>query len=270
MANMTTAVLSPPIGWDDAIESILQFEEDIDDDFSFGLKGFLALDEELRSNIFGFVKVGICADRIRRFKLWESAKCDNFKDYCRNFLGKSTWYINRLIDAAQVIRLLIDAGFKYLPQCEAQARPLVKFLNGACAIDNIAIAWQKVLDNCSPDRITADRVLAIVNGEPEPEPERKIKVPRSTYEQIAHHAANAGMGVQEFIINMFDNSEGSGEPEPEPEESDLEPIPQTIADASDRAVIGSEEVILTPDRTPKPKRNKGFGQLLFGRKEKPK
>lgn len=273
---MTTAVINPPIGWEDAIDSILQFEEDIDDDFNFGLKGFLALDEELKNNIFGFVKVGICADRIRRFKLWESAKCESFKDYCRSFLGKSSWYINRLIDAAQVIRLLIDAGFKHLPQCEAQARPLVKFLHGVAAIDNIAIAWQKVLDNCPLDRITADRVLAIVNGEPEEEPDRKIKVPRSTYEQIAHHAANAGMKVSEFLVNMFDGSEGSGEPDPE--EGDREPTPQ--ADSVDNATVNedtSEKKVVnkphlpTHDRTLKPsKPNKGFGKFLFGNKEKPK
>lgn len=261
------------IGWQDAIESLLQFEHDIDDDFNFGLKGFLSLDEELKSNIFGFVKVGICADRIRRFKLWESGKFDSFKDYCQRCLSKSTWYVNRLIDAARVVRHLIDAGFCILPQCEAQARPLCKFLNAPGAIDYIAEAWQKVLDVCG-DRITADRVAQIVDDKPENEPEVKIKLPRSVYQEIAHHAANAGMKVEEFIINMFDG----GEPEPEPQE---EPEPEPIAideggmvDAPMDNQCKSDSLtrsIHTRDRNPKPsKKSKGFAQFLFGSKEKPK
>ena len=77
---------------------------------------------------FGYVVTGIWLNKIRYWKhLWQR-KAKKFSDFCQQLIGKGSWYASRLIKAAKVCLALVKQGFKLLPTCEAQARPLTKYL----------------------------------------------------------------------------------------------------------------------------------------------
>ncbi|AFY94637.1 hypothetical protein [Chamaesiphon minutus] len=196
--------MEPTTNWDDAISSLTQFEFDLDDDLGGGLGDFLSLDELAKDNLFGFVRVGIAADRIRKRKLWQCAKIyKDWNDYCTKGLGKTAWYINRTIDAANVVMTLISAGFKILPTCEAQCRPLVKLLG--VGLDAIADVWTKVVSAFTPDKITAGKILAI--AEPDRADNQQSKIDRQLVDKLAERAKQRGMTLNEYLEEMLDEDE---------------------------------------------------------------
>jgi|GEM_PF-2596654 len=239
--------------WDEAIADILNFQTDIDDDFSCSLGDFRGLDELLKSHMFGFVRVGICAERIRKFKLWQRPKVyKDWNDYCKAGLGKTSWYINRLIDASKVVLLLIESGFKVLPHCEAQCRPLVKLCNGVGAIDLVATAWEKVTSMFAADKITADRVAAIAEDR-DPDAEKITKgISKETIELAQKLAKDEGKNVDDLIRELLrDRSETNAiETQPietQPIESD--PVMSEVMDNLDRQFQNKPTKVKSIDRT---------------------
>lgn len=218
---MTTAT------YDDAIASLKNFEVELDDDLGFGLKDFFILDESAKDHLFGFVKLGLAAERIRKRKLWQCAKIyKDWGDYCVRSIGKTAWYVNRNIDAANVVMTLIEAGFKVLPTCEAQCRPLVKLVG--VGLDAIADVWGKVVSIFSADKITADRVLAIA------EPDREVKsqkLPKSVLDRLEREAKKRGMRSTELLEELLGDIE-----EPIDAEIMAEPDPEmaVVVDRLDR------------------------------------
>ena len=201
----------------DAVASLKNFEVELDDDLGFGLKDFFILDESVKEHLFGFVKLGLAAERIRKRKLWQFAKIyKDWNDYCVRSIGKTAWYVNRQIDAAKVVMTLIEAGFKILPTCEAQCRPLVKLVG--IGLDAICDVWERVVGAFSADKITADRVLAI--AEPDRVP-KTDKLPKSTLDRLEREAKKRGMRSEELLEELLSDIE-----EPIDAEIMLEPDPE--------------------------------------------
>jgi hypothetical protein len=234
--------------WNEAISDIIQFQSDIDDDFNRTLVDFHGLDELLKSHMFGFVRVGMCAERIRNFKLWERANVyKDWNHYCQAGLGKTSWYINRLIDASKIVILLIESGFKVLPHCEAQCRPLVKLANGVGAIDNVAHAWHKVTSMFTPDKITADRVAAVAEDR-DPDQEKITKgISKQTIELAYKLAKAEGKTVDDLLRELLRDRAETEPIEPDSIEAVtiVDPIKEEILDALDRQFAQTQTKVIT-------------------------
>ena len=104
-------------------------------------------DEEIKANLNGWVKAGLVAAQVKIRSLWKNSEhgYKSFADYCKRSLGKTSWYIDRLISGAEIVLQLANHGFDVLPSCEAQARHLVKASNQAGV--NVVDIWDKVYLN---------------------------------------------------------------------------------------------------------------------------
>lgn len=162
----------------------------------------------INNDTFGFVRIGIVANVIRHYKSYTHKKFKSFKDWCERGLKRTHWHIKRLIQSAVVVMRLIESGFRILPNCEAQCRPLVK-LSGA----ELTEKWQQVVDAYPPERITASAIEAIVNGASEPK-KKKLSISTELAEKLAARAAEAEMSVEELLEELLAENEPS-EPDPD-------------------------------------------------------
>lgn len=121
-------------------------------------------DNQIKSNLTGWAKAGLVAAQVKIRSLWKNSPhgYKSFADYCKRSLGKTSWYIDRLIAGAEVMLQLSRDGHNVLPSCESQVRHLVKASNQAGA--DISAIWDKVRQNNEPEKITADIVAAAVEG----------------------------------------------------------------------------------------------------------
>jgi hypothetical protein len=193
---METAISLDP----SATEELLEFCDNLD-----YLTPHLSLDrltEYIKEGFLGYVKAGVCLEKVRYLKLWKQGYA-NFKGYCEKALGKSLSYINRIIEATQVCRQLIAAGFDVLPACEAQARPLVKFL----AVDKggnseLETKWGEVLQASRGSTITAELVKNIVDGEPQTQCKR-IEIDSDVYQELEAKAKLAGLSPKALLKKLI-------------------------------------------------------------------
>jgi len=181
---------------------------------------------EIKADLLSFVRVGIVAAKVRRYRLYQLAaeKFSSFRDYCERALGKTQWHINRIIEAARVVLELAREGFELLPQNEAQARPLVKFSG-----DELIAKWQEVIDSCPPHRITANHVAEIVTPGAAPK-QQAIKVDAEDYSQLREKAAQMGITPQQLMKKLINDCHPESEvmevaePEPELEAEVIQPV----------------------------------------------
>ncbi|MFB2898056.1 hypothetical protein ACE1CI_34505, partial [Aerosakkonemataceae cyanobacterium BLCC-F50] len=151
-----------------------------------------------KSGQLGYVVAGIWLDRLRQWKhLWQR-KARTFNHFCKKLIGIGSWYANRLIKAAKVCMALVHQGFKTLPTCEAQARPLTKYLTendpvlGDYCCDEMFDKWLEVIDSAPPKKgITANHVVAIIDGEENTK--KSIRTNAKTYGRLEKMALDAGM-----------------------------------------------------------------------------
>lgn len=198
---------------------------------------------EIRNYLLSYVRVGLVADAVRRFKLYQkfddaSKNCKDFGEYCRKFVGKSEWYVNKIIDAAKVCLKLIKQGFSetQLPANEYQARPLVRLYQKAQQIYQAVIdkfcpggtgenvppeadlppdpdmvlteKWNTVISELPAYRITGERVAEIVEEKPEMDRPEKISLRASTSQRLKRAAIDAGMSLEEYLNKLQDMAEG--------------------------------------------------------------
>jgi hypothetical protein len=165
---------------------------------------------EIKNYSLGFIRVGLLADKVRRFKLYRMAneKYANFREYCEQCLGKTQWHINRLIEAAKIVLELARAGFAYLPQNEAQARPLTKLWG-----DELIAKWQEVLDTAPKHRITANHVAQIVDPDYVPA-SQAIRVDSKFYKELEEKARESGMSAAQLVKKLVQEYEPEVEPPP--------------------------------------------------------
>lgn len=200
----------------DAIESLQNFADDISDDFHWSNETLTFLTAQIWEDSFGFVRMGIAAELVRSRKLWNKSKLyTDWKDYCLKALKKTSWSIDRTIDASKVVMRLIDFGHSVLPSCEAQCRPMVAMMRNMC--EGLSEAWQTVTDELSPAKITAIGIDNIINPNREPKPET---IGKGTMNRLAKLAKQRGLTVEELVQQLLDCSE---------EPIELEPLPQPLA-----------------------------------------
>lgn len=198
----------------EAIERLRNFSDDISNDFHWSDETLNFLTSEIWEGTFGFVRVGIAAELVRSRKLWNQSKLyKDWKDYCVKALKKTSWSIDRTIDASKVVMRLIEMGHSILPSCEAQCRPMVSMMRNMC--EGLSEAWQSVTDELGVTEITATTIDRIINPDREP---KEDKIGKPTMNRLAKVAKERGLTIEELLQELLDCVE-----EPTVE---LEPLPR--------------------------------------------
>jgi hypothetical protein len=199
------------------------------DSFSPDRDGLEKIHDAIVTGSTGWLDVGAACFHLIRSNIWRLAGTfKTFKQYAEKLLGKTQWWVYRHADAYQVCQILADEGYDRLPTCEAQCRPLAKFLDRKNVIfghDEIGLceAWQLAIDTYDSHQLTAAKIDAIVNPEKEPSRE-KLNLPKELLERIQQRARDEGKSVAEYLEEIFPEN---AEPESE-SESELEPEPEQV------------------------------------------
>jgi hypothetical protein len=199
-----------------SVDDLLTFAEELD--YEGNNITFEWADNEIKNHLLSYVRVGLIAAKVKLYRTWRHAsqKFKDFKDYCEKGLGKSRWYVNRMIEAARVTLELMKAGFTQLPQHESQARPLVKFQG-----EDLIQKWEEVITSLPAHRITAAAISKIC-GEPEPE-KKRVLVSSKLWEKLRLKALELNLSPEQLLEQLLD---GTPDDAPqEPEEEPLEPLP---------------------------------------------
>jgi hypothetical protein len=182
-------------------QPLLDFETEIQDDGKFADVEFLT--KEIKRGFLDYVRQGIMLHTIRRFRLYKD-KFKDFKTYCEQGLGRQHFYCKQIIKAADICLQLIKSGFEVLPNCVAQAIPLVKYT----AVDNYGDSplqekWQEVLDTVPKERISAVTIAEVVDENPEPRLQQ-VRIKKATYGLLAKKAAAAGLSFSQLLDRIAD------------------------------------------------------------------
>jgi len=208
--DVTTSLLPDPLYavLPPSIEDLLIYSEELD------YEGHCITWEwainEIKNHMSGWVRVGLVAAKVRLYRLYKGVHA-SFQEFCQKRLKLPFWKINNLIKAAQVVMELAQAGYEVLPTCEAQARPLVKFIG-----DGLYEMWDKVLRAFPPHQITAAAIESITD--PDKPKKLTLRVNKKLGEKLQRKALDLGISVEQLIEEMLDEDE----PEPEPDEDDDE------------------------------------------------
>jgi hypothetical protein len=182
-------------------QPLLDFESEIQDEGKFANLDLLTT--EIKRGFLDYVRQGIMLHTIRRFRLYKD-KFKDFKTYCEKGLGRQHFYCKQIIKAADICLRLIKSGFEVLPNCVAQAIPLLKY----AAVDQYGDSplinkWQEVVHTVPKERISAVTIAETVDENPEPRLQQ-VRIKKDTYARLAKKAAEAGLSVSEFLDRMVD------------------------------------------------------------------
>lgn len=223
---------SPEAFLEEVNRRVATFLCDVESDVGYVyLKGhneFTYASTNVKHGLMGYVETGLYLELIKRHWWVYKRKFKNFNDYCQKLIGRGSWYANALIKAAKVCLILIKEGFTILPMCEAQARPLTKYvredsqLTGINYDDELVAKWAEAVETAPARGITASHVSAIVDGQPEEETKKQIKVAAKTHQRLQRLALEKGISVDELVEQLLDDYESGGE-------TDEEPSPEAIA-----------------------------------------
>jgi hypothetical protein len=207
-ANFDDIFWAPPEG---EYQPILDFEEAIQIQSPF--HNLDSLTGEIKRGFLDYVRQGIMLHTIRRYRLYKE-RFKDFKAYCEQGLGRQHFYCKQIIKAASICLRLIKSGFKILPNCVAQAIPLVKFAAVDAYGDSpLESKWQEVVDVVPKERISAVTIAETVDENPEPRLQQ-VRMKKSTYAILAKKAAAAGLSFVEFLDRIADEYNPRDDEEP--------------------------------------------------------
>lgn len=155
---------------------------------------------ELQTHQMSWVRQGLVADRVRRYRLYKKQHPD-WNTFCREVMGKDGWQINKIIDAALATMVLVREGFGILPTCLSQAQELVRCcLKGEILLTD---AWQGVLEHVPlPYCITRSRI-----GEALGFPHENNNIPKSQRDKLKWLADRDGVTLSEKIDQIIKDEE---------------------------------------------------------------
>ena len=163
---------------------------------------------EILSSRMGWVRAGLVADRVRRYRLYQG-KFSDWKAYCRKVLDKENWQVNKMINAAKALMELTRHGFAILPNCISQVEKLIFCCKKRQML--LTEAWQEVIDYLpAAHLITATRICEIL-GFPI---ESRYNLPKGYLKKIRHLAERDGVSIEEKLDELINL-----DTEPEEDES---------------------------------------------------
>ena len=193
-----------PISEADHIRKLLDEAQELDDKIAGDFELFDLLGQ-MQDYRLGFVRIGLYAFQIKKFKLYKEVS-SSFHNFCQQYFHKGADYINKLIEAADMCLELISHGFgEILPCCESQCRELGRSAKKA-GVD-IVEAWQFVCDKYKnePWKITYKTINTAICGDIPEEPNTltKVVLPIALVDKIQKLAIRAEMGFTEFLEDLF-------------------------------------------------------------------
>ncbi|MEG4840826.1 hypothetical protein [Microcoleus sp. B9-D4] len=207
------------------------------------------LTQRIKRSFLDYVRQGIMLEAVRRYRLYKRQYQD-FAEYCNRALGRSHFYCKKIIQAAQICLRLIKAKFKILPNCVAQALPLLKFAKvDEYGDSQLQDKWQTVVDSFSPHLITAAKIAETLDENPE-DRAKQVRVSGKAYQLLEQKAAAAGMAVYNYLEMLIGGTEPPDEEPPDDEEeTELTPEEEEVLDSLEKS-------------WPKTKPASGFGKKL--------
>lgn len=190
------------------------------------------LTQRIKRSFLDYVRQGVMLYAVRRYRLYKRQYKD-FKEYCQKALGRSHFYCQKIIQAAQICLELIKSKFKVLPTSVAQALPLLKFAKtdkyGERKLED---KWQTVLDGFPPEAITAAKISEALDENPE-DRAKQIRIGGKTYQLLQKKAAAAGMAVSEYLEILIGGEPPDEEPPDDGEGTELTPEQEEICDRAE-------------------------------------
>lgn len=172
---------------------------------------------ELKGYQTSWVCLGLVADRVRRYRLYQGKYAD-WNTYCKEILGKQNWQINKIIKAAKAFITLLQEGFAILPTCVSQAEKLLDCCKKSGNL--LSKSWEIVVERLhEPQLITAKSICEVL-GFPM---EHKNKISRNQRERIRELADRDGMTFDEKLDELLKLDEN-----PQEQEEELEDDPKLM------------------------------------------
>lgn len=249
-------------------QPLLDFESEILDEGKFANVDFLT--KEIKRGFLDYVRQGIMLHTIRRFRLYKE-KFKDFKTYCEKGLGRQHFYCKQIIKAADICLRLIKSGFNILPNCVAQAIPLLKY----AAVDkygdsSLVSKWQEVVDTVPKERISAVTITETIDENPEPRLQQ-VRIKKDTYALLAKKAATVGLSFSELLDRIADeyNPQDTEEPTTHtPEQQEI--LDQLDAEFQQTAIVDDRGetkgfTIRKPDKKPSKCHQKAISRAKAGK-----
>jgi hypothetical protein len=192
-------------------QPLLDFESDIQ--YEGKSANFDLLTSEIKRGFLDYVRQGIMLHTIRRFRLYKD-KFKDFKTYCEQGLGRQHFYCKQIIKAAHICLRLIKSGFEILPNCVAQAIPLLKYaLVDQYGDSPLESKWYEVVATVPKERISAVTIAETVDESPKPRLQQ-VRIKKDTYGILIKKAAAAGLSFSELLDRIADeyNPQDTEEP----------------------------------------------------------
>ena len=179
---------------------------------------------QIKSDIYSYIKIGVICDLVRHKNLWENLT-NNFGQFCKDYLGKSRWWFDNIINASKVAMNLINSGFDILPKNEAQARPLTSL----DYLEQVEV-WRNITHTIPEHRIKAKTVKAFVDrhikklnqdyeeesyyATTPPKPKQKlIKIDQDSYDLLESKASKYGLTPKQYLDALLQKELGDFENE---------------------------------------------------------
>lgn len=182
------------------VEDILDYEEDLDKWRNEVTYEWAT--NEIKGHLMNWVRVGLTAYRVRLYRLYKKRYPD-WKTYCKEVLGKTSWHINKIIEGAKATLDLIRAGFTVLPTCAAQAMKLVDCCKKTHQY--FADAWEQVLIEFPAAHLITANSIGVALGFPSEK--SQIRVPRELGDRLRRKALDMGMSVKEMLQDFVSEDE---------------------------------------------------------------
>ena len=135
------------------------------------------------------------------------------EQYCQQTLKISKGYANQIIKASRVTWELIQAGFRDLPLCIAQALPLAQFLPEDSKfgiidsqLDTMIDKWDEVIDTAKETfggKITAKLVSMVCNGQKDKPEKLSTPIDSDNYKKLVNEALDRGMSVKDLLNEIL-------------------------------------------------------------------
>ena len=168
---------------------------------------------EIMTHRMGWIRMGLVADRLRRYKLYKGKFAD-WQTYCKKCLGLQNWQVNKTIKYALVAMDIIRHGAFVLPTCKSHVEKLLECCKKT-GIDYIK-AWEMVVERLPEQSLITAKNICEVLGFPM-EDNRQIRLPRYLRDRLQNAAFREGITLEEKLSQLLDEDEGIY-PEDETEE----------------------------------------------------
>ncbi len=201
-------------------EYLLDSLYDINDDTIDCERGFRTGLTDLRRNQYSWVEFGFLAFQFKLRRIYKYFH-RTWKQFCEKELHQNHYYVDKKIKAARVIKDLICAGFKVLPQNEYQCRFLTKFWG-----DELIEKWQQIVDTVQPHLITGDLLKAHFCSK-EPTEEKWVKIDSKLWEEFEYKAHSKGLDPNQVLEEYLEEWEATKDEQStdELDDNEIEDVP---------------------------------------------